>query len=294
MKIQIIISLASLLFVSCSSELTEERTLELVLNKKSNKLYDLFYQNNKVNAQILEELVVRYANAIEKKGLKQAPFRDAISLKSRKRLGALFVDENNYLHYSITFKFTTLKNGKKLINYMDFRSSEEDLPCLKIPSNFPIKCAKTPIPKPPNPTEFDSLKARGPEIINDFKVYPLVILSEKYLAERGDTLKREIAFNFGNKRVKDHIESLLTSLDARLDLSNYTLSYFYTYAQPTLNILCDQNHFSEEEISLITTSVEEVMPGRVAKRINLKASGPNPRIGIGGVYATAKFMRVNF
>jgi len=159
MKNILILSLISILVISCSTEINQNTLDKLVRKNKGENIYELIYNRKKVNKEKFVDIVQLYSKVINDKNLLTKNYEDQ-SLRSlftkRKRQGYEYFDEQGNLHYSITFKTTAVDKDSTLnFNYIDFRATDRDLPCVKIPSFAPIRCIYTPqgnINKMPNPS----------------------------------------------------------------------------------------------------------------------------------------------
>lgn len=294
MKIFYLLFLPLFFSIGCSSEVNEENVLEAVLDNDTSDLYGMFFEKHKVDKDQLAKVVELYSKKIKKKNLKKVLFRDGIPDFKRKKYGALFVEDEDVLHYSVTFKFVEYPDGKKEVNFIDFRSSEDDLPSIKIPSNMPLKSIVTPNDMFP---KMDSIKKANPVMVGRFKTYDQMLVSQKTLSEDyNDSLRLILAFNMRNPLIRDRFEEVLETLDAEIGLSDFTISRYNVYAAPTFYITYDSEGFERWQAE----NFANVFADKFGMKVRVEAmknssnsmfgfkTAKNSTIRVGGIYTRAK------
>ena len=272
--------------VSCSPMGYDEETLiSDILENKSERIISGFYKQERLEKEDLKEVIKAYSEKLNSEEFEMVEYKDFVNFRKRDREGYMFIDSNNNIAYSITYKFTTLEDGTKQVNFIDFRSSEKDLQCIKFPSKFPIKCVIIPVIEPKSPQE---LSEEYPKEINGFNFYHLEQVSDKYLRSNNDTLKKLIIFNLGNLKIKNNFGEIVKGLDEELDLSNYTLAESNYYGEPTTNVIYDAGSYSEEELSAIKRVLGRALnePIRVKPVRNNRSS--IKKLKIGGLYSKSQ------
>lgn len=288
MKIKLLfLLLVSILLSSCFREMNEEDVKDAILSGNGEKLHKAFYKPHRIEVDKLSKVVKDYSENIKAKNLKAIPYRDEVETRKRKRFGYLFVDEDEQLHYSITFKYTEMKDGEWLVNFMDFRAAEDDIASIKFPGRLPLRGVRLPKMKRPTASHVDSLKKEGPIIINGIKIFHNNTINKNYVESYGDEYKSLIRFNFGNKKIKDNIGNILSNLSTRVDLNEYTFAYYESYAQPSIYIGADRN-FSKEVKSAMKKSINEILDTEVKIKRNKKNYSKIQSMDVGGTNSEVK------
>lgn len=276
-----------ILIASCSTEYNQESLIKDILNNKSEKIGNEFYKSKrfKLRRNDLEQVIKSYGEKINTANLTQIEFSDELNLKKQKREGYLFVDKYNNIVYSITYKFLEIKGKKRQINYINFRSSIHDLPCIKFPTSTRIKCIKGPEKLPLNP---DSLRQIYPKDRYGHTFYHSELASKKFLLEHQDSLKKRILFNLGNLKVKNNLEQILQRLGEKLDLSQYTFTEQESHGEPTINIVYDKGYYNIDEVNTIKKVLEQTIGGYVRvesiEKSKFSFGSVEPNLMIGGIY----------
>ena len=146
-----------------------------------------------------------------------------------------------------------LQDSTYEINFIDFRNSTKELPCLKFPSRFPIKCLSLPMSAPP---KVDSLTSIYPKFIENRKFHHSSLAGKKYIEAAGDTLKRILSFNNGNKIIADNLKYILDEIDEQLGLQYYTLCESNQIGEPIINLSYDPEVHQLYEINGIKAIIE--------------------------------------
>jgi hypothetical protein len=259
MKIKMLFFLFLLLFISCSKEYDEESLIQDILKNKSENVISGFYKKERLENEGFKSVIKQYSKDISNGNYEMIQYRDDFTFKSRKRLGYQFIDKNNNVVHSITYKFTTLKDGSQKINFIDFRNSEGELPCIKFPTLAPIRCLKKPFLEPVNPTQ---IKQDFPKMIHGRKFYHSQHFTKETLAEHGDTLKKGIVFNIGNKNVFNNFKKILDGLDSEMNLDSFSLALTAQYGEPTTNIMINYD-FKFEDAKIIKSILSEKIDGNL-------------------------------
>jgi len=277
------------LLSSCQNEITNEKLISYIKNDNSKSLIDSYYQKEKLEEEDFKNIVSQYSQHIDENNLAMIEFNEGFTFKSRPREGYMFLDSNNNIVNSITFKYVTYPDSTREINFIDFRNSTGELPSLKFPSKFPIKDILMPKGLPP---KIDSLKMIYPKLINGKRFYHASIINKDVLNENNDTLKTIIAFNMGNLKINRNITSILNSLDKKIGLANYVLSEKIEIGQPKTYIVYDSNIQSKEEIENIRAALELVLNEKIylksVKTYKSSFGSANPSIYIGFAFSDAK------
>lgn len=288
MKIRLLLLLlVSILLSSCFKELNEEDVKDAILAGNGERLHRAFYKPHRIEVDRLTKVVSDYSENIKAKKLKAIPYRDEVETRKRKRFGYIFVDEEEQLHYSITFKYTEMKDGEWLVNFMDFRAAEDDIPSIKFPGRLPLRGVRLPTVKRPTRAYLDSLRKEGPVIINGIKIFHNNTITKNYVESYGDEYKKLIRFNFGNKKIKDNIGSILSNLSTRVDLGEYTFAYYESYAQPSIYIGADRN-FSKEVKFAMKKSIQEIVDVEVKVKRNKRNYSKIQSMDVGGTNSDVK------
>jgi len=243
MKNGITLTFITLLFISCASSIEEDQFDKWIRNNDAEKIFTKIYKRKNIKEAKFEEILSTYSKAIGDKNLKSVPYKDndfKSIFTNRERKGFEYYDSDNNLHYSITYKLVAVDADSTMnFNYIDFRATDKDLPCIKIPSFAPLRCIYSPIiPKPKNNLNFyyDSLEIVGPiEMENKkFYNYDLLKYQEKDIpkAER----KNSIVLNINNTYIKSHIDIITKDLSKIIELDSFDLAYIEDISTPKLRI----------------------------------------------------------
>lgn len=259
-----LLSILCLLFIlsSCSHEMGEKQILEALIDGDGDAIHSAFYKDYRIDKEKLNKIVDDYSAQINEKNLKALPFRDQINFRKRDRYGFLFVDKDNNLFFTVTFKYSTMKDGEQLINFMDFRTTEHDVNGIQFPSLRPLRTMILPISAKPVQSEIDSVLREGPRFINGIKFYHNYQLNSMYMSTFDDQLKKNvISFNLGNKSIKDNMESIISKLSTQIDLNEYSLAYYEDFGQPTIFMGYERN---------FPNNVKKALENIFKKEMNLK------------------------
>lgn len=270
---------------SCTKEYDSEGLIDDLVKGKSSKVIASFYRPDRLEKNDLKTVIDEYSKKIQSNGYEKVAFKEFVNFRRKDREGYMFIDTNNNIVSSITYKFILNSRGNKRINFIDFRSSTEDLPCIKFPTNFPIKCILIPM-RPPEMK--DSLRKIYPKEILGYKVYHNLLRSKKYLKEQGDTLKKALLFNSGNLKIQRNLEKILIGLDDRVNLNDYTLAEYHYHGEPRTNLIYDPKHYSSEEVNSIRQVIEEVLQEEIQLRASKTIRGTQETLSIGGTFSKAR------
>jgi len=245
---------------SCSSKYGNEEIINDIMNNDSDRIIKNFFEKHKLEREDFKKVVESYSKFLGESNLKRIEYDDQFSFKRRKRHGYIFLNDDNNFVASITFKYVMVEDSSYQVNFIDFRNSTNELPCIKFPSKFPIKCLALPVPAPP---KIDSLNKIYPKDISNQRFYHLSMGGKKYVEAEGDTLKRIISFNNGNALISKHLSTILNKIDNKLGLEYYTLCESNSIGEPTINLSYDPEVHQEYEISEIKSILEEVTNSNV-------------------------------
>lgn len=231
--------------MSCSKRIEPDALDKMVRANDADKIYTSFYRLDRVNREKLTAVVGEYSDQIVEKNLVTRPIDDNSLRKvllNQERLGYQYLDSDGNLHYSITYKLTKLEDSTEKFNFIDFRATDRDLPCVKVPSFMPIKC----IYKAEDVDELlsyksrlDSLKSIGPIEQYGWTIYHYEILKQANREKPRDSVRSAIIFNIDNKWVAGRFELLIKDLGQKVDLWNYDLGYMRDISTPKLRIAFD-------------------------------------------------------
>ncbi|HOY14753.1 MAG TPA: hypothetical protein PLY70_16520 [Saprospiraceae bacterium] len=274
---------------SCNSDYTEETLIEDIEKLKTKKIISQFSKKRPVEAEQLTQTIINYVYVIKKCDAKRVPFNSDREGKLGKnpfkadREGYMYIDkENNYIA-SITYRFTTLENGRKRINFIDFRSSM-GLHCIKYPLMLPIKCVDLPFSELPN---VDSLKKVYPKSIFGVPFYHNLLINED-LVKSKDSILAVITFNTGNLKLKNKLPMILDSLDKYYGHSKFIFAEFKDYGEPINNIFYDPKYHPDnlmETVRSIMTNTVEGSANLIPQSSDSPFGRSVPQIEIGGVYS---------
>lgn len=271
-----------LFFYSCSYEMAPKEIMDAIIDGDGETVHSSFYKDYRIDVDKMKKVVTDYSEQIKAKDLTPIPFKDAINFRTRDRYGYLLVDKDNYLHYTVTFKYTTLKDGERQVNFMDFRAAEHDINSIQFPTLYPLRTLILPSNERPGQTTIDSIKQAGPQFVNGIKLYHNYQLNPMYMYTYGDNLnKHVISFNFGNKFIKENIETILTTLSTKVDLEKYTLAYYEDFAQPTVYLGYERG-YPQEMIKAIKSIITKDLGGKVKTRRNKSSYKGAKFLDIGG------------
>lgn len=242
----IIFILISTFLTSCNSRIEQNTLDKFVRKNKAESIYKLIYKRNKVNKQKFTEIVELYSNQINQKKLITKNYKDE-SLRSlftkRKREGYEYYDSEGNLYYSITYKTTAIDIDSTLnFNYIDFRATDRDLPCIKIPSFAPLRCIYTPqgnVNKLPSQSYFDSLELVNPIILEGKEYYHYDLLQKNKSEIPVEKRRNTIVLNIKNNYVRSHIDLITKDLESILELDSFDLAYMEDISTPKLRIAFD-------------------------------------------------------
>lgn len=281
-KLPLLLSLVLFCF-SCSYEMTEKELMDAIIDGDGDAVHSAFYKDYRIDKDKLNKVVEAYSEQIKAKDLRPVEFENAITYSKRERLGYLLVDKDNYIHYTVTFKYTTMEDGEQLVNFMDFRAAEHDINSIQFPTLYRLRTLILPISEKPKLEVIDSIKKAGPRFVSGIKLYHNYQLNPMYMYTFGDNLRKNvISFNFGNKFVKDNIETILTTLSTKLNLEEYTLAYYEDFAQPTVYLGYERG-FPQEMINSIKSIITKDLGGKVKVRKNGSSFKGVKFLDIGGI-----------
>lgn len=281
-KLLLFLSLV-LLCYSCSYEMTERELMDAIIDGDGDAVHSSFYKDYRIDKDKMKKVVAAYSEQIKAKDLKAVAYKDAITYRKREKLGYLLVDKDNYIHYTVTFKYTTMEDGEQLVNFMDFRAAEHDINSIQFPSLYPLHTLILPISERPGQSDIDSIKQAGPQFVSGIKLYHNYQLNPMYMLTYGDDLKKNvISFNLGNKFIKDNLETILSTLSTKLNIEDYTLAYYEDYAQPTVYLGYERG-YPQEMINAIQSIITKDLGGKVKKRRNKSSYRGVKFLDIGGI-----------
>lgn len=229
------------LFLSCSKSIDDDSLDIWVRANDSEKIFSKLYNRQKIDKKKFTEIVLKYSEAINEKKLIAKPIKNdnyANQFMKRERLGYEYFDEKGNLHYSITYKTLSVDADSTMnFNFIDFRSTDFDLPCIKIPSFMMIRCIYTPvIPNYNTQSFYDSLEQIGPIELEGRKYfhYDLLKRKKKFIPE--EQRKGTLVFNIHNQYVRSHIDIITKDLENEIDLDSFDLAYIEGISTPKLRI----------------------------------------------------------
>ncbi len=283
-----------LFLISCNSEYTEESLIEDIENNKYSSIVERFYKKRPVEKEQLKSTLEAYSNYL-KNDFRRVSFYTSKNGNStrlpfrRERLGYMYLDENDNVVASITYKFIELENGTKQINFIDFRHSQGHLQCVKFPTLFPIKCVDVAGYFPP---DLDSLNSIYPKQIHGLTFYHSMQVNQSLVDAQLDTIEAVLVFNTGNLMIKNNLEKIVGRLRDSFDLSQFVFAEYNDFGEPNINMNYDENSFDEKFVNKLKTTLQasmqrHVYPHSRKRKYPFGAKAP-PRISIGGIYSKAR------
>ncbi len=254
---------------------------QAILNVQVDKVISAFETIEKDDLAELEKVVVKYSEKIGRGTYREEIYQSYMKFGNKDREGYMFIDTNNNIVASLLYKLRTNGEGNKKIQFLEFRSSTADLPCISFPGKSEVKCINMPI-KPP--ARQDSLRSIYPKKFKTYKLYHLSVLSNKYLESQGDMLKKAIVFNRGNLKIDRSFTRIINGLETKIDLNTYTLAELHNHGEPSTKIVYDPKFFSKEEVQFIKEVVERELQEEVSLIIYSSRPGTAPILRIGGIF----------
>ncbi len=272
MNIKSHLFLCTLLFAaaitSCTKEYTSENLLNDILSNNSESIIDNFYNSKKLDKEAFKKTVHDYSVFLNENNFTKVVYKDSFNFKRKDRYGYYFLNEDNNFVASITYKYVMLQDSSYQLNFIDFRNSTHELPCIKFPSRFPIKCVGLPMDLP---LQISKIDAEYPKTIDGHRFHHVQRLSPSNLMKTGDTLKTPIQFNTGNKIISRNIKSILKVMEKSINLNDYTLAETSTIGEPIINITYYPGAHDQETIK----AIENAVVGSVDAKVKLIArKGP--------------------
>ncbi len=240
---------------SCKVDYGDELLIKDLESNNSSRIIDNFFEKHKLEKEEFQKTVEIYSKYIGKNHLKRIPFEDFNPFKKRKRYGYIYLDDKNNFIASMTYKFVMQKDSSLEVNYIDFRNSTSELPCVKFPTKFPIKCVALPMPPAP---DLSSINLEYPKDMDSLKIYHFIHASKERVSQFGDTLKRVLAFNTGNGLIGDNFTELLGEIDNKMGLEYYTLFEAKKIGEPVINIIYDPNVHPDYEVDKINEIIRKI------------------------------------
>ena len=243
MKYLIYLAFLSFFTTSCSSDIGENSLDEWVRANDAEKIFSKIYKRKNLDKKKLSKIVEKYSKAINEKNLISKPYKNdnlVNQFMGRERLGYEYFDDKGNLHYSITYrKISVDRDSTMNFNFIDFRATDIDLPCIKIPSFIQIRCIYSPIyPNSKNisRTYYDSLEQIGPIVLEgkEYFHYDLVKRKKKKISD--EKRRATIVLNINNNYVKSHIDIITKDLAEIIDLDSFDLAYIEGISTPKLRI----------------------------------------------------------
>ena len=243
MRVTIYIFAIASLLVSCSSAIEKNDLDKWIRNNDFDQIISSTYKRNKIDSEKFQKIISMYSKAINEKQLISKPLDYDSEMNrffKRDRLGYEYFDEKGNLHYSITYKLVTIdEDGTQELNFIDFRATDVDLPCIKIPSFAQIRCIYTPssrgITRHTN-MYYDSLEQIGPIELEGKSYYHYDLIKRNKRHIPIEKRKSTIVLNINNNYVKSHIDIITKDLAKIIELDTFDLAYIEDISTPKLRI----------------------------------------------------------
>jgi hypothetical protein len=249
-----------LLCFSCSSDIDGNTLDTWIRDNNHEKAFANIYKRQNMNKEKFRKVFTMYSDSINSKNLITRPYTDN-SLRGivtkRKRKGYEYYDTDNNLHYSITYKLLAVDKDSTLnFNFIDFRATDRNLPCVKIPTFAPVRCIyKT--DEQTNPmylpqAYYDSLEMIGPLELEGKEYFHYDLLKRQKRNIPMEERKNSIVINIGNNYVKKHIDIIMKDLDDLIGLDSFDLAYIEDISTPKLRIGFDAGFEPKSIMQLLT------------------------------------------